>query len=113
MVSRGLHGLVAAVLLLQAGCAGFRTCNDAWWGPDKAKHFAAGFALAAGGTALAANELDPEAAAAGGGSAAMAAGLGKETYDLRVKDTCWSWQDVFWDFLGASAGASLAATLVD
>ena len=43
----------------------------------------------------------------------MAAGLGKETYDLRVKGTCWSWRDVFWDFLGASAGASLAATLVD
>ena len=110
MFSRGLHGLVAAVLLLQAGCAGFRTCNDVWWGPDKAKHFAAGFALAAGGT-LAARDLEPEEAAAIGWTAAMAAGLGKETYDLRVKGTCWSWRDVFWDFLGASAGASLAAAL--
>ena len=110
MVSRGLHGLVAAVLLLQAGCAGFRTCNDAWWGPDKAKHFAAGFALAAGGT-LTARDLEPEEAAAIGWTAAMAAGLGKETYDLRIKGTCWSWRDVFWDFLGASAGASLAAAL--
>ena len=107
MFSRGLHGLVAAVLLLQAGCAGFRTCNDAWLGPDKAKHFAAGFVLGAGG-ALAARDLEPEEAAAVGWTAAMAAGFGKETYDLRVKGTCWSWQDVFWDFLGASAGASVA-----
>ena len=107
MVFRGLHGLVAAVLLLQAGCAGFRTCNDAWLGPDKAKHFAAGFVLGAGG-ALAARDLEPEEAAAVGWTAAMAAGFGKETYDLRVKGTCWSWQDVFWDFLGASAGASVA-----
>ena len=110
MFSRGLHGLVAAVLLLQAGCAGFRTCSDSWLGPDKAKHFAAGFVVGAGG-ALAARDLEPEEAAAIGWTAAMAAGLGKETYDLRVKGTCWSWQDVFWDFLGASAGASLAAAL--
>ncbi|NCD21351.1 MAG: hypothetical protein EOL90_00210 [Spartobacteria bacterium] len=84
MVSRGLHGLVAAVLLLQAGCAGFRTCNDSWLGPDKAKHFAAGFVIGAGG-ALAARDLEPEEAAAFGWTAAMAAGFGKEAYDLRVK----------------------------
>ena len=107
MVSRGLHGLVAAVLLLQAGCAGFRTCGDSWLGPDKAKHFAAGFVLGAGG-ALAARDLGPEEAAAFGWTAAMAAGFGKEAYDLRIKGTCWSWQDVFWDFVGASAGASVA-----
>ena len=107
MVSRGLHGLVAAVLLLQAGCAGFRTCNDAWLGPDKAKHFAAGFVIGAGG-ALAARNLGTEEAAAIGCTTAMAAGFGKEAYDLRIKGTCWSWRDVFWDFLGASAGASLA-----
>lgn len=105
MVSRSLHGLVAAVLLMQAGCAGFRTCGDSWLGPDKAKHFAAGFVLGAGG-ALAARDLEPEEAAAVGWSTAMAAGFGKETYDLRVKGTCWSWRDVFWDFLGASLGAS-------
>ena len=105
MFSRGLHGLVAAVLLLQAGCAGFRTCGDSGLGPDKAKHFAAGFVLGAGG-ALAARDLGPEEAAATGWTAAMAAGFGKEAYDLRVKDTCWSWRDVFWDFLGASLGAS-------
>ena len=111
MACRGLHGLIAAGLLAQAGCAGFRACGDAWWGPDKAKHFAAGFVLGAGGTALAAQELDPEEAAALGWLAAMAAGAGKEFYDLRVKGTCWSWHDLFWDFLGASAGASLALAL--
>ena len=74
MVSRSLHGLVAAVLLLQAGCAGFRTCGDSWLGPDKAKHFAAGFVLGAGG-ALAARDLGPEEAAGIGWTAAMAAGL--------------------------------------
>lgn len=105
MVSRSLHGLVAAVLLLQAGCAGFRTCGDPWLGPDKAKHFAAGFVLGAGGS-LAARDLGPEEAAATGWTTAMAAGFGKEAYDLRVKGTCWSWRDVFWDFLGASLGAS-------
>lgn len=110
MVSRSLHGLVAAVLLLQAGCAGFRTCGDSWLGPDKAKHFAAGFVLGAGGS-LAARDLGPEEAAAFGWTTAMAAGFGKEAYDLRVKDTCWSWRDVFWDFLGASLGASAVWTL--
>ena len=105
MFSRGLHGLVAAVLLLQAGCAGFRTCGDSWLGPDKAKHFAAGFVLGAGG-ALAARDLGPEEAAGIGWTTAMAAGFGKAAYDLRVKDTCWSWRDVFWDFLGVSLGAS-------
>lgn len=105
MVSRSLHGLVAAVLLLQAGCAGFRTCSDSWLGPDKAKHFAAGFVLGAGG-ALAARDLGSEEAAAVGWTTGIAAGVGKEAYDLRVKGTCWSWRDVFWDFLGASLGAS-------
>ena len=111
MVFPGTRWGIAAVLLLQAGCVHFRTCDDAWWGPDKAKHFAAGFVLGAGGTALAARELDPEQAAALGWSAAMAAGAGKEFYDLRIQDTCWSWRDLFWDFLGASTGASLALAL--
>lgn len=100
--------ILVAGIALQAGCAGFRTCPDSWWGADKLGHFAAAAMIGAGGAALASSRLDAEEAAAAGWSAALLAGVSKEGWDLNVKHTCWSWHDLFWDFLGASAGASAA-----
>ena len=102
---------LAGMLAVTTGCADFRTCRDAWWGADKARHFAAAAMIGAGGAALASSRLKAEEAAATGWSAAMLAGTGKEGWDVNVKKTCWSWQDLFWDFLGASAGASAAWAL--
>ena len=102
---------LAAVWALTTGCAGFRPCPDGWWGADKAQHFAAAALIGAGGTALAPSRLEAEEAAAVGWSAAMLAGAGKEGWDANVRKTCWSWQDLFWDFLGASVGASAAWAL--
>lgn len=104
-----------ALCLFNTGCASFRSCGpgDEWRGPDKTKHFG-GSALVAGGvTALAAQDQDSGEAAAVGIGVALAVGAGKELYDLNVKQTCWSWKDLAWDFLGASIGATLAAQAAD
>lgn len=102
------------LLLILPGCAGFRPCpeEDAWFGSDKLKHFAAAGAIA-GGITCALEDEGREPATAAGLGAAMAAGLGKEWYDLDIKKTCWSWKDLVWDFLGASAGVTAAAALTE
>lgn len=109
---RGKYGIaiVAALgIALIGGCTHPRACDDAWWGPDKQKHFAGSFLLGAGATLLAAEQTDPGPAAAIGFGIAATTGAAKETYDLNVKKTCWSWRDFAWDLLGASLGATLAA----
>jgi len=111
IVYRGKYGfaLMAVVLIFNTGCASFRGCgpDDAWLGPDKVKHFTATALIGGGVTLLADDETDsPEAL---GWSAAVAAGYAKEIYDLRVKKTCFSWKDLAWDIIGASAGVTLAA----
>ena len=106
-VKRIAAELVVGVVLM-SGCADFHACRDAWWGTDKAKHFAAAAMIGAGGAALVSPHCDVEQACAVGFSAAMLAGTGKEWSDLNVRHTCWSWRDLFWDSLGASVGASTA-----
>ena len=108
---RSLASGLAGILAVTTGCADFHTCQDAWWGADKAKHFAAAALIGADGAAWAPSRLEAEEAAAAGWSAAMLAGAGKECWDANVRETCWSWRDLFWDFLGASAGASAAGAL--
>ena len=102
---------LAAVVALQSGCANFRTCHDAWWGADKARHFAAAAVISAGGAALASSRLEAEESFAIGCSAGVLAGAAKEWRDLHIRKTCWSWRDLFWDSLGASVGASAAWAL--
>ncbi len=113
---RGKYPAALALLcLFNLGCAGFRSCGpgDAWFGPDKAKHLVASAAIGGAVAATAAPDHGRDAATAIGFGTAMAAGLGKEAYDLHVKKTCWSWKDLAWDVLGASLGASLAAQTTD
>jgi putative lipoprotein len=113
---RGKYVVVlAALCLLNIGCAGLRRCgpDDTWFGHDKAKHLFATAAISATATTIAAQDRDRDEAAAIGFGTAMAVGLGKEAYDLHVKETCWSWRDLAWDALGASLGATLAAQTTD
>jgi len=103
-----------ALLLATPGCAGFRSCHegDPWLGTDKFKHFAISGAIAAGVTA-GLHEKDSDVAVAAGMGAAMVAGTAKEWHDLYNRNTCWSWKDLVWDFIGASVGASAASAIRD
>ena len=104
--------LAAAALLCAAfgsatGCA-TAVCKDTWLGPDKAQHFAAGFAVAAASSTLAGHDgWTPQSSAALGLGAAAAAGAAKETYDLKGAGTCWSWKDFAWSMLGGAAGTAV------
>ena len=75
--------LLAAALCATAGCA-TAVCDDAWLGPDKARHFAAGFAIGAATTVLARDggaepAYDPSA------GVAVVAELGEQAYALFQK----------------------------
>lgn len=76
------------------------------------KHVAASGLIAGGVTAAMESEGRDQAFAAGI-AGAMAAGAGKEWYDLTVKKACWSWKDLVWDFVGASAGATIALQITE
>ena len=112
---RGKYGcaLLVAVLVVNTGCASFRRCgpDDSWLGPDKASHFAATALIGGGVTLLLDNET--ESAASIGWSAAVTTGIAKEVYDLRVKQTCFSWKDLVWDVIGASVGVTVASWASD
>ena len=73
--------------MLAGGCAHPRACDDAWWGVDKQKHLAGSFLLAAGATLIAAEQTDPDQAAALGFGLTAATGAAKEAYDLEFKQT--------------------------
>ncbi|MHB8836424.1 MAG: hypothetical protein ACYC9Y_12055 [Candidatus Methylomirabilia bacterium] len=99
--------LLAALLCSTAGC-GAAVCRDVWFGPDKARHFAAGFAIGAAASTLAGHQgWSPAGSAALGLGTVAAAGGVKETADLNGAAACWSWKDFAWDLLGGAAGTAL------
>ena len=99
--------LLGAALCSTAGC-GASVCRDTWLGPDKASHFAASFAIGAGASSLAGHDgWAPAGSAALGLGVVAAAGAAKETADLKVSKTCWSWKDLAWDLLGGAAGTAV------
>lgn len=101
------------LLLLTTGCASFRHPDDPWWGPDKAKHFASSFAVAAGTTmALASSTGEDQAMTAGIGTT-MALGTGKELYDRDIKHTYFSGKDLAWDLIGSLLGGFAGAQLAE
>jgi uncharacterized protein YfiM (DUF2279 family) len=106
---------IFALIVLQTGCAGFRFCerDEPWLGTDKGKHFAASALIGGGATAIANQSTDTDEAVLIGISAAVAAGVSKEYYDVYHKKTCFSWKDLVWDFIGASVGVSAAAWATD
>ena len=103
-----------SVVLLASGCATFRHPDDAWWGPDKARHVALSAALAAGTSyTLVSDRYDEEAAVGGGVILSAAAGSAKEIYDQRVKRTYFSGKDLVWDLLGGLLGGMLGAAAAE
>ena len=105
-------GLAAAVLC--SGCASLRHASDPWWGEDKAQHFAV-CALAGAATALAAqqNDLSDGRTFLIGTGVAVGLGVGKETYDARIKRTYFSGKDLVWEFVGGAVGSMVVIGLSD
>jgi putative lipoprotein len=82
--------------------------DDPWLARDKALHFTACTALAAGGYGLASVWWEqPWARALAGGGLAVGVGAAKEGADaLGYGDP--SWRDFTWDLAGAATGVGLA-----
>lgn len=82
--------------------------SDPWFGKDKALHFAASSAIAAGGYAVGAVLFDARGhALIFGGAAAAAAGIGKEVLDATGSGDP-SWRDLAWDGIGTVTGLAVA-----
>lgn len=100
--------LLTALLTLPAAAGAQPTDPDPWLGPDKALHFgvSAGLAMAGYGLASLGTEDTGRRLLAGAGLA-LAAGLGKEAWDLSGRGHA-SWKDLGWGVLGAATGLFLA-----
>ena len=106
-----VFALVGGVLWSTAGC-GAAVCKDAWFGPDKARHFAASFAIGAAASTLAGHAgWSPAGSAALGLGAVATAGAVKETADLNISKTCWSWKDLTWDLIGGAVGTAMGTAV--
>ena len=103
--------LLGVAFFSTVGC-GASVCKDAWLGPGRAEHFAASFAIGAGVSTLAGYAgWAPGSSAALGLGAVAVAGTVKETVDVKVSRTCWSWKDLAWELLGGAAGTAVGTAV--
>jgi putative lipoprotein len=104
-------GLALAAFIAAAPAPARAGDPDPWFGPDKAKHFGASALIAAagyGGAALATD--DTRVRLAVGGGLALAAGVGKELWDLSGHGDA-SLRDLTWDVIGTATGLALSAAI--
>jgi putative lipoprotein len=98
----------SAGVMLWATPSASAQASDPWFGRDKALHFGVSAALAGDGYAVGAAFSDRTAPRlATGAGLALAAGLGKEIYDLSGHGDA-SWRDLTWDLVGAATGIAIA-----
>jgi len=105
---------VAALAALMCCLSAAKTASateDEWLGRDKLLHFGVSAAIAGSGYAVSSLVFSErwQRAAAGGG-AALAAGAGKELYDLGGGGDA-SWKDFAWDVAGAAVGVGIALSI--
>lgn len=82
--------------------------TDPWFGHDKVLHFGASAFIAAEAYGITAAFSDTRAVRlAVGGGVALAAGAGKELYDLSGHGDP-SWRDFTWDVIGTVVGLAIA-----
>ena len=81
--------------------------RDAWFGPDKVKHFfVSAFVQSAAYSAARGAKLSHSNAQAGAGVITAVVGVGREVHDRRV-GRVFSARDLLWDAAGAVAAAAL------
>ena len=105
---------VGACLASSPLCSAARAAEpaDPWFGRDKALHFAASATIATAGYGGAALLTDDRTArVVAGASLALAAGIGKELWDLSGHGDA-SWKDLTWDAVGTATGV-LTARAID
>ncbi len=97
------------VLVFSLGSRQGAPPQDAWFGPDKVKHFfASAFVQSMSYGSLRAAGASHGGALAGATAATTAAGVGRELRDRRVKGV-FSGRDLVWDVAGAGAVTLLLA----
>jgi uncharacterized protein YfiM (DUF2279 family) len=100
-----LVGLCLAVNIVYAQTA---VARDSWFGIDKIKHiFISAFIESASYSVLQAARTNHRTALAGAIGVTAAFSVGRELYNKRTPGNHFSYQDLTWDALGATAGAVL------
>ena len=101
-----LSSLIFIAIFLSFGCTAINETPDNWFGKDKLYHVAVAGAIGTGVTAYAQNKQNYGCRAPLIGiSTVIAVGATKETYDLKIKKTYWSWKDMFWNVVGGTLGS--------
>jgi putative lipoprotein len=104
--------VVLVTVIFYTGCAGSNRLSDPWFGADKIYHFCGGGVVGGGVTAIAEHNGWSEGEARGlAFGVTLSLGAAKETYDLTVKKTGWSWKDLIWTAAGTLAGNLIATSL--
>ena len=81
--------------------------RDAWFGPDKVKHFfLSAFIQSVAYSALRAGRVEHGTALAGASITAAGFGVGKELHDWRARRE-FSARDLLWDAAGAASAAAV------
>ena len=94
--------------LFVSGCAVNSWNTDPWFSSDKLYHFTVAGGISAGVTLAAEkNGVHESSAPIVGISTAISLGATKEYYDSEGTGTFWSWKDMVWNMLGATAGSYL------
>ncbi len=110
-MKRLMFVIIVLAGMLSVACSSAPHPEDRMFGRDKLYHFTASAAIGAGATLAAANNgHDTGEAPVIGFTTAVTIGGAKEAFDAGVKQTYWSWKDLFWDAVGAAAGCGAAAS---
>jgi uncharacterized protein YfiM (DUF2279 family) len=80
--------------------------HDSWFGADKIKHFFMSvFVESVTYSALQAARVNHRSALGGAIGVTIGVGVGREIHDKRTPGKWFSYQDLTWDAIGATAGA--------
>ena len=114
VLKSGYPNLTWVILLVTtfSGYAGSNHRSDPWFGVDKVYHFCGGAVIGGGTTAIAEHNgwSEGEARCLAFGIT-LPLGAAKETYDLTVKKTGWSWKDLIWTAAGTLTGNLIATSI--
>ncbi len=100
--------LIPVLVLLVGGCASVTPKGDSWTGRDKFHHFWVSGAISGIATAVVKDQDEDNAdvfpVAIG---VTLSFGIAKETHDVFISGSGWSWKDLVWDLAGALTGYAI------